>query len=380
MCGIKAATGVSVLTGLDTDVVARALIRPGPDTQACRLVKDEDLGLRDLALRLQIPGPDVAGRVAEARQRATRALAAARARGLSFLALRAPDYPICLAQIPDPPMGLWTRGAAPLAERSVAIVGSRQATPAGLLVARQLARDLATVGWTVVSGMALGVDGAAHGAALDAGGTTVAVLGCGADIVYPYAHRALAERIVARGRIVSEFLPGTAPCAWHFPLRNRIISGLSRAVVVIEASRKSGSLITAKLALEQGRDVLAVPGSVASGRSCGCHALIKDGARLVETVDDVLDELEGVSRRHSDGQSCKSMFISDLEAQMAVGEPYGVDDLASITGRLAADLLAELGSLEVEGRIARMAGGYFVRLDAAANVTRGTASFLWQKH
>ncbi|MCR4373279.1 MAG: DNA-processing protein DprA [Acidobacteria bacterium] len=369
-----------VLTERDTDVVARALLRPGPDTAACRLLKDEDLGLLELARQLQIAEPEVAGRIEEARRRASGALAAARARGLSFLPLRAPEYPAWLAQIPDPPVGLWWKGVAPLPERSVAIVGSRRATPAGLLVARQLARDLATAGWTIVSGMALGVDGAAHAAALEAGGTTVAVLGCGADIVYPYAHRVLAERITAQGQIVSEFLPGTPPCAWHFPLRNRIISGLSRAVVVVEASDKSGSLITARLAMEQGRDVLAVPGGVASGRYRGCHALIKDGARLVETVDDVLDELEGVSRRPLEGQSGKLMFISDLEAQMAVGEPYGVDDLASLTGRLAADLLSELGSLEVEGRIARTAGGYFVRLDAAANVTRGTASFLWQKH
>ena len=367
-------------TERDTDVVARGLLRPGPDTSACRLLKDEDLGLLELARQLQIAEPEVAGRIEEARRRASGALAAARARGLSFLPLRAPEYPAWLAQIPDPPVGLWWKGVAPLPDRGVAIVGSRRATPAGLLVARQLARDLATAGWTIVSGMALGVDGAAHAAALEAGGTTVAVLGCGADIVYPYAHRVLAERIVAQGRIVSEFLPGTPPCAWHFPLRNRIISGLSRAVVVVEASDKSGSLITARLAMEQGRDVLAVPGGVASGRYRGCHALIKDGARLVETVDDVLDELEGVSRRPPEGQSGKLMFISDLEAQMAVGELYGVDDLASLTGRLAADLLPELGSLEVEGRIARTAGGYFVRLDATANVTRGTASFLWQKH
>jgi len=380
MCGIKAATGVSVLTELDIDAVARALLRPGPDTVACRLLKDQDLGLRDLALRLQIAESDVAGRVGEARQRATEALAAARARGLSFLPLRAPDYPAWLSQIPDPPIGLWSKGSAALVERSVAIVGSRQATPGGLLVAGQLGGDLARAGWTIVSGMALGVDGAAHAAALDAGGTTVAVLGCGADIVYPYSHRTLAARILAQGRILSEFPPGTPPLPWHFPQRNRIISGLSRAVIVVEASQHSGSLITARLAMEQGRDVLAVPGGVASGRYRGCHALIKDGARLVETVDDVLDELEGVSRRPSDHQSDKLRLISDLEAQMAVGEPYGVDDLASITGRLAADLLSELGSLEVEGRITRMAGGYFVRLDAAANVTRGTASFLWQKH
>lgn len=380
MCGTKAAMGVPVLTQVDADAVVRALIRPGPDTSACRLMRDQDLELRELALRLGIPEPDVPRRLQETRRWAERALCAARERGLSFVRLRTPDYPVWLAQIPDPPIGLWTKGAGPLAERCVAIVGSRQATPAGILVARQLGGDLAAAGWTIVSGMALGVDGAAHAAALDAGGTTVAVLGCGADIVYPYAHRALAARIQAGGRIVSEFPPGTAPRPWHFPLRNRIISGLSRAVIVVEASQKSGSLITARLAMEQGRDVLAVPGSVASGRYRGCHALIKDGARLVETVDDVLDELEGVSRTPRTGRSDKLMSVSDLESAMAAGEPYGVDELASATGRSAADLLAELGALEVAGRIARVAGGHFVRLDAAASVTEGNSSFLWQKH
>ena len=369
-----------MFTQIETDDVARTLIRLGPDTHACRVVKEADLSLPDLARRLNIPEPDVPGRIEEARRSAQVALAAARKRGLAFVPQRSPGYPVWLAQIADPPIGLWTKGAAPLGHQSVAIVGSRRATPSGILVASQIARDLSEAGWTIVSGMALGVDGAAHAAALDADGATIAVLGCGADIVYPYAHRALAARIEAQGRLVSEFPPGAPPRPWHFPRRNRIISGLSRAVVVIEASVHSGSLITARLAMDQGRDVLAVPGSVASGRYQGCHALIRDGARLVETVDDVLDELEGVSRPSTARQSRKAQPVSDLEGKMAVGELYGVDDLASATGRSAADLLAELGALEVAGRIMRVAGGNFVRLDAAANVTQGTASFLWQKH
>jgi DNA processing protein len=204
-------------------------------------------------------------------------------------------------------------------------------------------------------------------------------LGCGADVVYPNQHRALAARIAAKGRIFSEFAPGDAPEPWHFPLRNRIISGLAQAVIVVEASEKSGSLITAKLAMEQGRDVLAVPGSAASGRYRGSHALIKDGARLVETVDDVLDELEGVSRagrRRSDG---KTLCLSGLEEAMVCGEAYSADDLAALTGRPAPELLAELGSLEVQGRIGRVGGGNFVRLDAAASV-RGIGSSIWQRH
>jgi DNA processing protein len=346
---------------LDIDVVARSLIKLGPATQACRLVKDEDLDLRALAERLEIPAPEREDRIRAARDQARSAIAAAHKSGLSFLPLRSPDYSPLLTEISDPPVGLWTKGAAPLGDRCVALVGSRRATPAGLIVAERLAGGLARAGWTVVSGMAIGIDGAAHAAALKAGADTVAVLGCGADVIYPYTHRSLAARIQASGRIVSEFPPGTPPLPWHFPLRNRIISGLSRAVVVVEASEKSGSLITAKQAMEQGRDVLAVPGSVAGGRYFGCHALIRDGARLVETVDDVLDELEGVSRTRTPSESSKSLCISNLESKMAVGEPYGVDDLASATGLSAADLLAELGSLEVAGRILRVVGGRFIR-------------------
>jgi DNA processing protein len=285
-----------------------------------------------------------------------------------MIAARTPSYPERLWEIHDPPIVLWSKGTATFHPRSVAIVGSRRSTPAGLIVARKLGGDLASAGWTIVSGMALGVDGAAHEAALDAGGETIAVLGCGADVVYPREHRALAARIVERGRILSEYSPGSPPDAWHFPLRNRIISGLVRAVVVVEAGEKSGSLITARLAIEQGRDVLAVPGSAASGRYRGSHALIKDGARLVETVDDGLDELEGVSREHRPGSGDNRLPLSELEKKMAVGEPYSADDLAALTGRPAPELLAELGSLEVQGRIGRAGGGNFVRLDAAASV------------
>lgn len=317
--------------------------------------------------------------MSSARQWAEAALATGAARGLQLVAARTPAYPPRLWEIADPPLVLWSKGTAPLDSRSVAIVGSRRSTPTGLMVARQLGGDLAAAGWTIVSGMALGVDGAAHEAALDAGGETVAVLGCGADIVYPWEHRALAARLVARGRILSEFPPGTAPRPWHFPLRNRIISGLVQAVVVVEASERSGSLITARLAMEQGREVLAVPGSAASGRYRGSHALIRDGARLVETVDDILDELEGVSRQGRSTQMNKSMSISKLEGVMAVGEPYSADDLAALTGRSAPELLAELGALEVQGRIRRAGAGNFVRLDAAASV-RGIGSSLWQRH
>ncbi|NQW03231.1 MAG: DNA-protecting protein DprA [Acidobacteria bacterium] len=352
---------------VDIDTVALALLRPGPDTLACRLLKQAPEPLTAFARRLPGPASEVHLRVGEARQWARSCLEAGRATGLRVLAVGTPEYPARLTEIVDPPIVLWALGAADPDARCVAIVGSRRATPSGLLVARQLAQNLAAANWTVVSGMALGVDGAAHEAALAAGGPTIAVLGCGADVVYPREHRSLARRIAEHGVILSEFPPGTAPRPWHFPLRNRIISGLAQAVVVVEASERSGSLITARLAMEQGRDVLAVPGSVVSGRYRGCHALIRDGARLVETVDDILDELEGVSRlRHE--RIANLSEISELEEAMAVGEPYGVDDLARITGRAAGTLLAELGVLEVQGKISRAGGGNFVRLDAAASV------------
>lgn len=284
-------------------------------------------------------------------------------RGIDLIAARDSRYPPRLGEIHDPPSTLWRRGGLALDGQTVAIVGSRTATPAGLVVARQLSRDLAERGYTIVSGLAAGVDGAAHQAALDAGGSTLAVLGCGVDIAYPYRHRALAEAIAEAGALVSEFPPGTPPRSWHFPLRNRIISGLSRAVIVVEASERSGSLITARLALEQGRDVLAVPGSVASGRYRGCHALIRDGARLVETVNDVVEELEGISPAGlPDCCQPNPLFISYLEPVMAPAELYTVDDLAERTGRPASELLTELGHLEIEGRIARTSAGRFVRL------------------
>ena len=362
-CGTKDATLGRVVTSVDIEAVALASLRPGPDTKACKLCRDEVLDLPTLAHRLQLEDCEIAQRISDARRWAETALKAASSRGLQLIASRTADYPERLWEIHDPPIVLWTKGAAPIHSRSVAIVGSRRATPTGLIVARQLGSDLASAGWTVVSGMALGVDGAAHEGALEAGGETVAVLGCGADVVYPREHRSLAARIAEQGRIISEYPPGSPPEPWHFPLRNRIISGLVRAVIVVEAGQKSGSLITARLAIEQGRDVLAVPGSAASGRYRGSHGLLKDGARLVETVDDVLDELEGVSRESRVRHSVKPAAVSMLEETMVVGEPYSADDLAAMTGRPAPELLAELGSLEVQGRIGRAGGGNFVRLD-----------------
>jgi DNA processing protein len=305
-------------------------------------------------------------RFARARVRAETALARGREAGLHVLDWRAASYPDLLRHIPDPPLVLWAKGEiAHLDRPAVAVVGSRMATPAGVAVASRLGGELSAAGLVVVSGMARGIDGAAHRGALDAGGRTIAVLGCGADVVYPPEHGPLATDIAAAGVVVSEFPPGTLPLPRHFPLRNRIISGLSKAVVVVEAHERSGSLITARAALEQGRDVLAVPGSVASGRYRGAHALIKDGARLVETVEDVLDQI-GWRRTHAPASrdvARDSLQLQGLEETMATGEPYTLDDLLTRTGRPAPAVLAELGALEVAGRIRRMTGGHFVRLD-----------------
>ncbi len=308
------------------------------------------------------PGAELAS-LPEALVRARRALSEAVERGIECLHAGKPEYPERLWHIPDPPPVLWFRGRlATLSAPSVAIVGARRATPSGLLVAERLARELSSAGLVVVSGMARGIDGAAHDGALGAGAPTTAVLGCGADVVYPREHRDLARRICETGVVVSEFSPGAEPLPWRFPLRNRIISGLSHAVVVIEASERSGSLITARAALEQGRDVLAVPGNVASGRYRGGHALIKDGARLVETVDDVLEEIGWHRQADPASQvSSKGNEISYLEKKMAAGEAYGLDELARLTGLEAPALLAELASLELAGRVVRVGGGNFTK-------------------
>jgi DNA processing protein len=272
-------------------------------------------------------------------------------------------YPAWLAQIVDPPIVLWTRGDLSILSRaSVAVVGSRRPSAVGLMVAERLAAGLARAGLVVTSGLATGIDGAAHRGALDGGGATVAVLGCGVDVTYPRTHAALATAVAAGGCLVSEFPPGTPPRTHHFPLRNRIISGLSRATVVVEAAERSGSLITARMALEQGRGVGAVPGPVLSGCHKGCHALIKDGARLVETVEDVLDEI-GWRPDDRGAQADKPLFGNGLIGCMPAGTPMTIDEIARRAGFAGPAILVAIAELELTGRVRRQAGGYFVRLD-----------------
>lgn len=287
--------------------------------------------------------------------------------GTDILTLADADYPEPLKHIADPPLVLFLRGDRSLLGREqIGIVGSRNATRAGLEHARSFAAALGRKGLLVTSGLALGVDGAAHSGALDAGFPTVAVIGNGVDQPYPYRHRTLSERIAGDGVIVSEYPPGTSAKAGHFPRRNRIISGLSRGILVVEAGLKSGSLITARLALEQGREVFAIPGSVHNPLARGCHDLIRQGAKLVETVDDISEELGAWWSSHDEegAQVATSLATDGLDSrEIAVLEalgydPQSTDDLCSVTGLPADQLMQSLLLLELQGLVDAAPGGF----------------------
>jgi DNA processing protein len=282
------------------------------------------------------------------------------------LAADDPRFPTSLLAISDCPSELWYCGDLDAFDApAVAIVGSRAASAVALEMAMRLSADLARVGVIVVSGLARGVDSAAHRGALQHG-RTIAVLGSACDVVYPAEHAPLAHQIVANGLVVSEYPPGTSPHQGQFPRRNRIISGLARAVVVIEAHEKSGSLITARHALQQGRDVMAVPGNPLSGRNRGGHALIRDGAKIVECADDILEEL-GLCRAASDPAeviSASSIRSSGdaLLAAMSAGESYDLDGLSDRSGLDSQKLLSRLLDLELRGLVHRVGGGRFMRV------------------
>jgi DNA processing protein len=292
--------------------------------------------------------------------------------GLTLVVWTDEAYPPALAAIVDPPPVLWIRGTiGALHNPAVAIVGSRAASSYALDVAERLAGDLAVRGVTVVSGLARGVDSAAHRGALSTSGSTIAVLGCGADIVYPPEHAGLARDIEGKGLIVSELVAGTRPLPHFFPLRNRIISGLSRAVVIVEAGERSGSLITARCALDQGRDVLAVPGNVLSGRNRGGHALLRDGAKIVETADDILEELglppAGAAGAPAAGRA-RAAAADPLLACLPAGEACDLDQISERSGLLPARLLPRLLELELRGLVRRAGAGRFVGLTERARV------------
>jgi DNA processing protein len=284
-----------------------------------------------------------------------RSLAAA---GLRWIARDEPAFPARLRAIHDPPPGLFARGSAELdllARPSVAVVGARACSPYGAEVATSLARELARAGVLVVSGMARGVDAAAHRGALQAG-ATVAVLGCGVDRDYPRAHAQLAAQIAATGLILSEYPPGVEPAPWRFPARNRIVAGLARATVVVEARERSGALITADLALDEGRDVLAVPGEITSHLSDGTNALLRLGAIPVTCAADVLEVL-GLDPAPPPAPAALEPRLAVVHAAV-VDAPAAVDQLVRRTGLGAGHVAAALAELELRGLVIQAAGLY----------------------
>ncbi len=284
------------------------------------------------------------------------------------------DYPQLLLETADPPLLLYLQGRTSLlAQPSLAIVGSRHATPGGRDNARAFARHLSGAGLVIVSGLALGIDGAAHegaleGAAPGGAGGTIAVVGTGLDRVYPRRHHALAHRMCeGAGLIVSEFAIGTPPLPLHFPRRNRVIAGLALGTLVVEAAVQSGSLITARLAAECGREVFAIPGSIHSPQSRGCHRLIKDGAKLVEEAADILQELRWQPASGADASppSAPGTAPGADPLLAALGhDPMSLDELLARTGWPAAELQARLLTLELDGHVARLPGGLYQRRGA----------------
>ena len=290
-------------------------------------------------------------------------------KGYQIVTLTDSNYPQLLYQIPDPPPFLYVSGRLDKSPVKIAVVGSRNATGYGMTTTKALCTNLASLGLTIVSGMARGIDTAAHIGALAAGGKTIAVLGSGLEQIYPAANKPLFQRISEQGAVVSEFSLGTKPEGHNFPIRNRIISGMSLGTVVVEATKKSGSLITARLAAEQNREVFAVPGSIQSFKSIGAHTLIKQGAKLVENAQDIIEELspmirfkESAGNDHPKSDADNSVLLTADERQVyeALGPyPVHIDDLARTVslgpGRLSSILL----KLELDGLVQQTPGNFF---------------------
>lgn len=303
--------------------------------------------------------------------------------GNHLVTLADSDYPALLLDLPDPPTTLYVKGErshlASMGSQAISIVGSRNATQQGVRNAREFSCALARKSWTVVSGMALGIDGAAHEGALAAGGLTVAVIGTGADRIYPARHHDLAHQIATEGLIVSEFPLGTPALAANFPRRNRLIAALSGGILVVEASLESGSLITARLAGDLGREVLAIPGSIHAPQARGCHRLIREGAKLVETVADIEEELEG--RRYpvgvmaaiapDDGMAqTETLHHGNLEGDSRFSQlldcmghdPVSPEQLATILSWSTSEIVTLLMELELEGQAETLPGGRYQRI------------------
>jgi DNA processing protein len=332
------------------------------------------LGARPSDLReVEGVGPKLTERIAAACEEidAEGEIALCRERGITILIESDPQYPRPLREIPDPPGLLFIRGTMkPEDSLAVGIVGTRHATPYGLRQAERLAASLSRAGLTIISGLARGVDAAAHRAVLEAGGRTFGVLASGVLNIYPPEHDTLADAVAAQGALISEQPCHSAPLSGTFPQRNRLISGLSLGVIVIEAAERSGALITARHAMEQGRDVYAVPGSIESRASRGCHQLIRDGATLIESADDVLDQLgplvEAVGR--DDGRTVHhpaELLLNETEQQVLDAvrcEATSIDDLVVRSGLPVQQVLSTISVLEMRHLIRRLSGTTVIRI------------------
>lgn len=358
---------LSLVTGIGSRTAGRLLERFGSPTGVLAASRAElqAFGLEEETIeRIQSE---------ESRRRAEEELAKVKKMGAEVLTLEDPRYPPLLRQIYDPPIVLYALGdvgvlTAPL----LAIVGTRRPSPYGVNVATELARELARRGLVIVSGFARGIDAAAHRGALEAEGKTVAVLGTGLDVLYPWEHRGLAERIRERGVLLTEFPLGVPPLAQNFPFRNRIISGMSLGVVVVEAAERSGSLITARLALEQDREVFAVPGPITSPQSHGPNYLIKCGAKLVQYWRDIIEELpldirREILRRESETAPALQPELPLGESEQRVLEllsfetPMHLDELLVRSGLVVPELMRVLLELEVKDKIRQLPGKQFVK-------------------
>lgn len=314
--------------------------------------------------------PLMAGKIAEGRRKINpqKVLAEIEQEGIRVIEFSEPDYPDNLKSLIDSPPVLFVKGELqPRDALAIAVVGTRKASNAGLSASRWLAREMAKAGLTVVSGLARGVDAAAHWGALEAGGRTIAVLGCGVDVVYPPEHVRLKAEIEKQGAVVSEFPPGTPPYAWNFPARNRIISGLSLGVVVAEAGEKSGALITADFALEQGREVFAIPGNIRNDSGKGSNLLLKQGAKIVSGVEDILEELnlENLASSSESGEpNLSGMEERILNALDADG--VEIENLIEATGLASAELLPVLFKLESRGWVERCPGNIYLKVKGKA--------------
>lgn len=313
-------------------------------------------------------------RAAREPEGARQEIALARENGCRIVTMDDPEYPVLLKEISDPPPWLYIRGSLQAFETSIAIVGSRNPTRYGLTMARRLSADLAEMGFSIISGMARGIDTAAHQGALSAGGRTAAVLGSGLCVIYPPENRKLYNDIANNGAVVSEFPMNAPPNPYHFPARNRIISGMTLGTVVVEAAKKSGSLITARLALEQDREVFAVPGNINSFKSAGTHRLLKEGAKLVERAADIAEEVvhflkQGMPPTANDtatsdtiegAEKMNALTTDELKVYHAL-DPYPVhiDELGRRLGMATGLLSAILLNLELKGIVSQMPGKYF---------------------